>query len=66
LAEAGILSKKAINFLVPMAGTRDVLVNGYDKVEDSIMYDVIKRHLDDFAEYLREGKNNFLDQTKAD
>jgi hypothetical protein len=27
---------------------------------------VIKRHLDDFAEYLREGKNNFLDQTKAD
>jgi uncharacterized protein YutE (UPF0331/DUF86 family) len=49
-----------------MAGTRDVLVNGYDKVEDSIMYDVIKRHLDDFAEYLREVKNNFLDQTKAD
>ncbi|MEJ2731345.1 MAG: DUF86 domain-containing protein, partial [Deltaproteobacteria bacterium] len=65
LAEAGILSKKTLLFLVPMAGTRNVLVHGYDKVEDSIMYDVIKRHLDDFAEYLREVKNNFLNAAKS-
>jgi uncharacterized protein YutE (UPF0331/DUF86 family) len=64
LAEAGILSKKTMIFLVPMAGTRNVLVHGYDKVEDSIMYDVIKQHLDDFAAYLREVKNNFLDAAK--
>jgi uncharacterized protein YutE (UPF0331/DUF86 family) len=49
-----------------MAGTRNILVHGYDKVEDSIVFSVIKRHLDDFAEYLREVKNNFLDQAKID
>jgi len=64
LAEAGILSKKNLGFLLPMAGTRNVLVHGYDKVEDSIVYDVIKRHLDDFAGYLREVKKNFLDPAK--
>ena len=64
LAEAGILSKKNLEFLLPMAGTRNVLVHGYDKVEDSIVYDVIKRHLDDFAGYLREVKKNFLESAK--
>jgi uncharacterized protein YutE (UPF0331/DUF86 family) len=64
LAEAGILSKKMLQFLVPMAGTRNVLVHGYDKVEDNIVYDVIKRHLDDFAGYLREVKKNFLESAK--
>lgn len=66
LAESGILSKKTLQFLVPMAGTRNILVHGYDKVEDSIVFSVIKQHLDNFAEYLREIKNNFLDQAKVD
>ena len=65
LAEAGILSKKTLQFLVPMAGTRNILVHGYDKVEDSIVFSVIKQHLDNFEEYLREIKNNFLDQAKV-
>ena len=64
LAEAGILSKNTLKFLLPMAGTRNVLVHGYDKVEDSIMYSVIKEHLDDFAAYLKEVKKNFLDAAK--
>ena len=64
LAEAEILSKKNLEFLLPMAGTRNVLVHGYDKVEDRIVYDVIKRHLDDFAAYLKEVKNNFLEPSK--
>ncbi len=42
LAEAGILSEESLKFLVPMAGTRNVLVHGYDKVEDSVIYGVIK------------------------
>ena len=66
LAEAGILSKKTLQFLVPMAGTRNILVHGYDKVEDSIVFSVIKQHLDNFAEYLREIKKKFLDQAKVD
>ena len=54
LAEAGILSDASLKFLIPMAGTRNVLVHGYDKVEDSVIYEVLKRHLDDFAVFLKE------------
>jgi uncharacterized protein YutE (UPF0331/DUF86 family) len=60
LAEAGILSDASLKFLVPMAGTRNVLVHGYDKVEDAIIYGVLKRHLDDFAVFLKEIKENYL------
>ena len=65
LAEAGILSDESIKFLVPMAGTRNVLVHGYDKVEDSVIYGVLKRHLDDFAVFLREIKENHLNRTNG-
>jgi uncharacterized protein YutE (UPF0331/DUF86 family) len=66
LAETGILSKQTLQFLIPMAGTRNILVHGYDKVDDSIVFSVIKQHLGNFAEYLKEIKNNFLDQAKVD
>ena len=62
LAEAGILSNESLKFLVPMAGTRNVLVHGYDKVEDSVIYEVMKRHLDDFAVFLKEIKKNHLNR----
>ncbi len=60
LAEAGILSDASLKFLVPMAGTRNVLVHGYDKVEDSVIYGVLKRHLDNFSAFLREIKENYI------
>jgi uncharacterized protein YutE (UPF0331/DUF86 family) len=65
LAEAGILSDESIKFLVPMAGTRNVLVHGYDKVEDSVIYGVLKRHLDDFGVFLREIKETHLNRTNG-
>jgi uncharacterized protein YutE (UPF0331/DUF86 family) len=65
LAEAGILSDASLKFLVPMAGTRNVLVHGYDKVEDSVIYEVMKRHLDDFNSFLKEIKENYLDRTNG-
>ena len=37
LAEAGIISAKSLEFLMPMSGTRNVLVHGYDKVEDNLI-----------------------------
>ena len=64
LAEAGILSDASLKFLVPMADTRNVLVHGYDKVEDSVIYGVIKRHLDDFGAFLKEIKENYLNAAK--
>jgi uncharacterized protein YutE (UPF0331/DUF86 family) len=69
LAEAGILSNESLKFLVPMAGTRNVLVHGYDKVEDSIIYGVIKQHLKDFAVFLKEINETYLkksEKTDAD
>ncbi len=65
LAEAGILSNESLKFLVPMAETRNVLVRGYDKVEDSVIYEVMKRHLDDFAVFLKEIKKNYLERTNG-
>ena len=62
LAEAGILSNESLKFLVPMAGTRNVLVHGYDKVEDSIIYGVIKQQLKNFAVFLKEIKKNHLNR----
>ncbi len=62
LAEAGILSDASLKFLVPMTGTRNVLVHGYDKVEDSVIYEVMKRHLDDFNSFLKEIKENYLNK----
>lgn len=37
LAENGFISERSLKFLVPMAGTRNVLVHGYDKVDDNII-----------------------------
>jgi uncharacterized protein YutE (UPF0331/DUF86 family) len=48
-----------------MAGTRNVLVQGYDKVEDSVIYGVLKRHMDDFALFLKEIKENYLERTNG-
>lgn len=36
-AENGFISERSLKFLVPMAATRNVLVHGYDKVDDNIV-----------------------------
>jgi len=60
LAEAGIISLQSLEFLTPMAGTRNILVHGYDKVEDSLVYGILKRHLNDFDVFLTEVRDNYL------
>ena len=62
LAEAEIISAESLKFLVPMAGTRNVLVHGYDRVEDNVIYDVIKQHLDDFGVFINEIMHNYLSE----
>ena len=52
LAEAGIINKKSLGFLMPMAGTRNILVHGYDRVDSALIYGIIKNHLQDFDEFL--------------
>jgi len=60
LAEAGIIGLRSLEFLTPMAGTRNILVHGYDKVDDSLVYGILKRHLDDFDIFLTEIRDNYL------
>jgi uncharacterized protein YutE (UPF0331/DUF86 family) len=54
LVEAGILSEKSLSFLIPMAGTRNILLHNYDKIDDSIIYGILKKHLKDFLIFLKE------------
>ena len=54
LAEAGIINKKSLGFLMPMAGTRNILVHGYDRVDNALIYGIIKKHLQDFDDFLSQ------------
>jgi len=60
LSEAGYLTSENLSFMVPMAGTRNILVHGYDKVDDSLVYGILKRHIGDFYLFLKQIKNNYL------
>jgi uncharacterized protein YutE (UPF0331/DUF86 family) len=52
LAEAGIISHESLSFMIPMAGTRNILVHGYDKIDDSLIYGILKKHLKDFRIFM--------------
>jgi len=54
LAEAEIINKKSLGFLIPMAGTRNILVHGYDRVDNALIYGIIKKHLQDFDKFLSQ------------
>lgn len=60
LAENGIISEDSLKFLIPMAGTRNVLVHGYDKIDDAIIFGVLKKHLSDFYSFLKEIEERYL------
>ena len=58
LAEADIIAKESLRFLMPMAGTRNILVHGYDRVDDALIYGILKKHLNNFEEFLSQIKKN--------
>lgn len=60
LAENGIISEDSLKFLLPMAGTRNVLVHGYDKVDDTIIFGILKKHLGDFKRFLSEIEEHYV------
>ena len=59
LAENGIIGEASLKFLVPMAGTRNILVHGYDKIDDAIIFGVLKKHLSDFNLFLKDIEKNY-------
>ncbi|RLC00039.1 MAG: DUF86 domain-containing protein [Deltaproteobacteria bacterium] len=60
LSEAGYLTSESLSFMVPMAGTRNILVHGYDKVDDGLIFGILKRHLIDFFMFLKQIRDNYL------
>jgi len=60
LAENGIISEDSLKFLIPMAGTRNILLHGYDKIDDAIIFGVLKKHLSDFYSFLKEIEERYL------
>ncbi len=56
LAEAGIIKKKSLSFLIPMAGTRNILVHGYDRIDNGLIYGILKKQLPNFEEFLNQIK----------
>lgn len=60
LAEAGIISENTLRFLIPMAGTRNVLVHGYERLDDELIYAVVRTRLGDFTVFLEEISKNYL------
>ncbi|MFO7912678.1 MAG: DUF86 domain-containing protein [Desulfotignum sp.] len=61
LAEAGIITKESLRFLIPMAGTRNILVHGYDRIDNALIYGILKKHLKNFEDYLQQVKSHSCD-----
>jgi uncharacterized protein YutE (UPF0331/DUF86 family) len=66
LAENAIISEDSLRFLIPMAGTRNVLVHGYDKIDDAIIFSVLKKRLSDFNTFLKEIEERYLETKITD
>ncbi len=64
LAEAGILDEECLKFLIPMAGARNILVHGYDQVDDAVIYGVLKKRLNDFDLFLKNITINYINNLK--
>lgn len=60
LAENGIIDSNLLKKLIPMAGTRNVLVHGYDKIDDTIIFGIIKKHLKDFDKYILSIEEKYI------
>ena len=54
IAEAWIITKESLGFLMPMAGTRNILIHGYDRIYNALIYGIIKKHLNNFEEFLNQ------------
>ncbi len=64
LAAEGIISEKTLGFMAPMAGARNILVHGYDKIDDALIYGILMKHLDDFTVFLREIRDMYLKKSR--
>ena len=62
LADHGVIPKEELDLFGRMASFRNILVHHYEKIDDSIVFGIFKKHLPDL-EYFRELIMNFLQKT---
>lgn len=51
LYEEGVLGSEIFELMANMAKFRNILVHHYDKIDESIVIDILKKNLDDFLTY---------------
>lgn len=65
LFEKGIISERMLNSLLKMVGMRNIIVHRYEKIDDEVVYSVIKNHLGDFELFIKEiSKNIFFRKSR--
>ena len=62
IAKAGIIDHEMLDFLIPKAGTRNILVHSYDKIDDSIIYGILKKHLSNILNFIDVIKSNYVNK----
>jgi uncharacterized protein YutE (UPF0331/DUF86 family) len=53
LAQRGVLSGDMVGTLRRMKGLRNILVHGYGRIDDELVYDAVRHRLGDFDEFKR-------------
>ncbi len=54
LAEKGVISKKLLLKISAIGAFRNILVHDYEKLDREIVYDKLKKNLDDFSDFKKE------------
>lgn len=54
LAQAGVISKEMRDILRKMKGLRNILVHEYGRIDDRLVYEVLRERLRDFTRLRRE------------
>lgn len=62
LAESNIFPADYLELILKMIGVRNIIVHSYDKVDDSVIYGIIRKNLEDIRKILKI----FIDRIKND
>ncbi len=54
------INERVFRSLLKMVGMRNILVHRYEKIDDEIVYSVIKKHLKDFEDFINQISRHLL------
>lgn len=64
LHEAGVISPSLMKKMVGMTGFRNIITHDYAEINFDLVYDVLKKGLDDLMEFIHQVQLNVLDKIK--